>query len=47
MGGVWYKKKPGGSLDMEKMPVQYNFSDSEGSRTRAQRLAEIKVEKKE
>ena len=38
-------KKARGSLDMEKMHVRYNFSDSEGLRTRAQRLGEKKVER--
>ena len=32
---------------MEKMHILYYFSDSEGSRTRAQRLGEMKVERKE
>ena len=40
-------KKARGSLDMEKMHVRYNFSDSEGLRTKAQRLGEREVEKKE
>ena len=40
-------KKPGGSLSMEKNAYLFYFSDSEGSRTRAQRLGEMKVESKE
>ena len=32
---------------MEKNAYSYYFSDSEGSRTRAQRLGEMKVERKE
>ena len=45
---VWVefgKKKPGGGVvGSGKMRVRYYFSDSEGSRTRAQRLGEMKVE---
>ena len=47
---VWVRvsiKKARGSLCMEKIAYLNYFSDSEGSRTRAQRLGEMKVERKE
>ena len=39
-------KKPRGSLGLENMHVWYYLSDSEGSRTRAQRLGGVKRERR-
>ena len=38
-------KKARGVAGSGKMHVRYNFSDSEGSRSRAQRFGEIKIER--
>ena len=40
-------KKARGVIGYEKNAYFYYFSDSEGSRTGAQRLGEMKLEKKE
>ena len=47
--GDWlvYKKARGVIVEYGKNAYLYYFSDSEGSRTRAQRLGEMKVERKE
>ena len=39
-------KKPGGVTGYGKNAYLYYFSDSEGSRSRAQKLGEMKVERK-
>ena len=44
LGRFWHKKSQG-VVGSRKMHVRYYFSDSEGSRTRAQRLGEMKVER--
>ena len=38
-------KNPGGSLDMKKCTSVYFLSDSEGSRTKAQRLGGVEGER--